>query len=158
MLEAVPSKWYSNNYCILQDGLPLAEIKRSWLRERGSITVEGRTYTISRDGLTGPFLLETDGSVVATAKPRLLRRIVEIDYEGRLYLLRAPSIWRRTFVLESEGTTLGTIRSKNPWSRKAVIEIPNFPLAVVLFFFWLVVIMWQREKAAEAGAAVAVGV
>jgi hypothetical protein len=154
MLEAAPRHWYSNMaYVIRQDGQELAEIRRGLLREQGSIVVEGQTWTIRRTGLTGPFLYEVDGAPLAQAMSHSVRRRFEIDYAGQRYSLRAQSLWTRTFLLERNGEVLGTIRPQSLWSRKAIIEIPGFPLPIVLFFFWLVMIQWQREQAAAASGA-----
>ncbi|WP_069804119.1 hypothetical protein [Thermogemmatispora onikobensis] len=153
MLEAVPHHWYSNTYSIRQDGQEIAEIKRGILREQGSIVVEGQTCTIRRAGLTGPFLYEVDGIPQAQAMSHSFRRRFEIDYAGQRYSLRAQSLWTRTFLLERDGKVLGTIRPQSLWNRKAIIEIPGFPLPIVLFFFWLVMIQWQREQAAAASGA-----
>jgi hypothetical protein len=153
MLEAVPRRWGSSNYIVLQDGLQLANIKcRGIIHEKGEIVLENRTYTVRRDGLKGPFLFEVDGTLLAQATILTFKGRIEVEYEGQRYILRRQSIWKSTFLLERDGEILGTVRPKGWWSGKAVIEIPGFPLPIVLFFFWLVMAMWAREAAAVAAA------
>ncbi|WP_376796436.1 hypothetical protein [Thermogemmatispora sp.] len=157
MLEAEPSHWYSRNYVILQNGQRLAEIKRGLFREQGSITVGGQTCRIRRDGLTGPFLYEVDGTVLARAWIHSFRRFFDVEYEGQRYKLRARSraLLARTFVLERDGEVIGTIRPKSLFGRKLLIEMSSLPPTIALFLFWLVMIQLQREEAAAAGGAVA---
>lgn len=67
-LRIIPQDWLSWDFRVLEGGVELAVIDKPWLRERGTITIDGKTYTFARTSvLRGTFTLEHDGKVLAEA-------------------------------------------------------------------------------------------
>ncbi|MBX5450646.1 hypothetical protein [Thermogemmatispora sp.] len=156
MLEAAPRHWYSSmNYVIRQDGQELAEIQKRFFRPETVITTtEGQTYTIQRLGWGGPFAIcQADGTPLAQAQTYWSKSHIDAYYAGQPYRLRPQSQWKsETFLLEHNGEVVGTIRQKNFWGNKVLIDINGLPLPIVLFFFWLVLEDWKRRQATAAAA------
>nr|BBH92332.1 hypothetical protein KTA_05310 [Thermogemmatispora argillosa] len=157
MLEAAPRHWYSSmTYVIRQDGQELAEIQRRFFRPEAIITTaEDQTYSIRRFGWMGPFILcLADGTLLAQAQTYYFKKHIDAYYLGQYYRLRPQSFWKwGTYLLEQNGETVGSIRQKNSWGNKALIDIPGLPLPIVLFFFWLVHRNWQRRRRAAVSSA-----
>jgi hypothetical protein len=155
MLQLVPRHWYSWNFSVMDGDRALAEIDLSWWREKGVLTVEGQTYRVYREGLmSGDFILESGGSIVARAeKPRAFQRSFLVHHDGRSYTLRAKSAFRRAFVLLAGSEQVGSVVPLGVLTRKASVDLPNFPAAVKVFVVWLTVIIWKRDSdAAAAGS------
>lgn len=100
-LNAIPKRWFSWDFYVLDGARQVAEIDVAWWREQGQLTVEGVPYKVNREGLmSGDFVLEAAGAVMARAeKPEALLRRFLIEYEGREFTLRAKSVFRRKFTL-----------------------------------------------------------
>jgi hypothetical protein len=62
MLQAIPKRWLSWDFTVLQGSTRLADIDMSLWREKGALTVQGKTYQVYREGLvSGAFVLESPG-------------------------------------------------------------------------------------------------
>jgi hypothetical protein len=154
MLQAIPKRWFSWDFTVLQGSTRLADIDMSLWREKGALTVQGKTYQVYREGLvSGAFVLESPESVVARAtKPSAFRRAFLIEHAGKQYTLRAKSAFRRGFVLLADDREIGSLSPQELCTRRAAIVLPeDLSLPVKVFIIWLAVILWKRE--AEAGAA-----
>jgi hypothetical protein len=124
------------------------------MREAGTLVLDDGAYKVYRKGrFSGAFILEKDGSVVASAtKPSALKRALEVEYGNNRYALKPISSFGRTFVLLDEGTILGTMRPLHAFTRKALVDFPDsIPLPVRIFMVWLTIILWKRDEGA-AGA------
>ena len=127
----------------------MADVDISWWREQGTLTVEGVRYQMSRDGwMSGAFLLEREGSLVARAeKPSAFSRKFLVRYGDREYTLRGRSAFRRAFVLLDGSRQIGSIEPTGALTRKAMADLPaSWPLPVRAFVIWLTMIQWRREK------------
>jgi hypothetical protein len=154
VLEAVPNSLFSKDYIIRSaTGALLVELHRDWFRKEGQITIEGVVYRIYREGTAGAFILEANGEVIARAsKSSNWMRSFDIDYQGIRYMLKSKSVAWREFVLRIGLDVIGTIRPKSAWSRKAVVDLPDFSLPIAIFITWLVIIMWQQEDVVAVSA------
>lgn len=154
MLEAVPRSLFSNDYIIRStDGALLIELHSNWLREKGQVMMEGVVYRVRREGIVGAFVLEANGEILARAsKSSVWIRSFDIDYQGVRYILKSKSVAPREFVLRVGLEIVGSIRPKRAWSRKAIVDLPELPLTIVLFITGLVILLWQRDEAAVVGA------
>jgi hypothetical protein len=149
MLNAIPKRWFSWNYCVMDGTRQVAEMDVSWWRERGLLTVEGAPYKVYREGLAnGAFILETTGSVVARAeKPDAFLRRFLIEYQGRQFTLRAKSAFQREFLLFDGQSEIGRVAPEGLFQRRAEARLPEeLPLPVRVFILWLVIILWKRES------------
>jgi hypothetical protein len=154
MLQAIPKRWFSWDFTVLQGSTPLADIDMSLWREKGVLTVQGKTYQVYREGLvSGDFVLKSPESVVARAtKPSAFRRSFLIEHAGKQYMLRAKSAFRRGFVLLDGQREIGSLSPEGFCTRRSAIVLPEgLPVPVKVFIIWLAVILWKRE--AESGAA-----
>ena len=69
MLTAVPTRWFSWDFTVTDGARTVATIDVSWWREQGTLTVDGVDHCVYREGmLSGEFILEAEGSVVARAR------------------------------------------------------------------------------------------
>lgn len=145
---------------MLENGIPVAIVDLSWWRETGGLTIKGSTYRVYREGLmSGSFILESDGSVLARAeKPSAFYRSYLVEHGGKKFTLEAESAFFRKFILSEGGQRIGSVYPEHAFTRKAVIDFPEeIPLAVRIFMFWLVMVLWKRDSdAAGASAASAV--
>jgi len=164
MLQASPKGLFSNDYEIQRDGVRVALLDPSARRERGEVEIEGKTYELEREGWLGDFRLldEMKHPLVTATKPLALRSRFEVSYGERRYVLEKASFWRSGFAVRERipgGTasgkdvrTVGSIEKAGIFTRRAVLDLPeDWPLPVQIFVFWLVVVIWTREKAAASG-------
>lgn len=155
MLRAVPKSWFSSEYRVLENNATVAIIDLSWWREAGELTVGGSTYRVYREGLmSGPFVLESGGAIIARAeKPRAFYRSFLVEHDEKEYTLEAESALYRKFVLSEGGERIGSVYPEHALTRKAVVDFPEeIPLAVRIFMFWLVMILWKRASDAAAAS------
>lgn len=153
MLKAVPKRWFSSVYKILENGATVAIINPSLLREAAELTLQGSTYSVYREGLmSGAFILANGGSIVARAvKPSALYRTFQVEHGGKQYTLEAETVWSKKFVLSEGGLRVGSVYPERALTRKAVVDLPEeIPLAGKVFMFWLVMILWNRSDSAAA--------
>ena len=154
VLDAVPRHWFSWDFTVMDGSTPLADIDVSWWREKGELTVLGTPYRVYREGLmSGAFLLESAGSIVARAeKPSAFRRVFVIEHGDRHYTLRARSAFRREFVLLDGSTKIGSLKP-GLFTRRAKVVLPrDWAPEVKVFTIWLAVILWKRQADSAHGA------
>ncbi|RAQ98474.1 hypothetical protein [Thermogemmatispora tikiterensis] len=156
MLEAVPSRRWSNSYRLFRDGVLFTEIGPALFCRVEGLTVAGRTRPVRRGrfGLIQMHLPEVNGSLQAQAWGSWSGRGWSIAYYAgheQSYRLRPRRPLGMTFVLESNGTAVGMIRPqlRGLWCspiRHVVIDLPDLPLPLVLFAFWLVITPWDNHE------------
>jgi hypothetical protein len=152
MIEAVPKSAFSNDYVLQSPDGALAELDVSAWTERAEFELEGAPYRLYREGMLGDFVLERAGTVIARAtKPSAFRALFRLQVSGHDLTLRKLSAWRRDFGVFDGEQRVGRIAPVKWYSRRASIEVPeHWNLALEVFLFWLVLVMWRREKAAAA--------
>ena len=149
MLQVVPTHWYSSDFTVRQASKPVADVDVSWWREKGTVTIEGVRYEAYRDGvLTGTFVLERNGAVIARAeKPSAFFRKYLVRHGDREYALNARSAFRRAFVLLDGTREIGTIEPASALTRGAIANLPDsWPLPIRAFVIWLTMIQWRRDQ------------
>lgn len=148
-LQVVPTHWYSSDFTVRQASRAVANADVSWWREKGVLTIEGVRYEAYRDGvLTGTFVLERNGTVIARAeKPSALFRKYLVRHGDREYTLDARSAFRRAFVLLDGSREIGTIEPTSALTREAIANLPDsWPLPIRAFVIWLTMIQWRRDQ------------
>jgi hypothetical protein len=150
MLNAIPKRWFSWDFFIMDGARQVAEMDVAWWREQGLLTVQGVPYKVYREGMmSGAFVLETAGTGVARAeKPDAFHRCFVIEHGGRLFTLRAKSVFGREFILFDDGPNeIGFIAPEGIFTRRAIASFPEeLPLPVKAFILWLVIIIWKRDS------------
>jgi hypothetical protein len=157
MLTAVPKRWFSWDFQLQGPmGEAIAEITFSSWRERGSVIVNGATYSIHREGMAGPFIMEGPDSLpVANAiKLSALKREFTISHGENQYSLQAISAFRREFGLFVDNQQIGFIVPKLWVGRRANVDfLDEVPLLIQAFTLWLTLLLWRREDNAAPAAA-----
>ncbi len=155
MLRAIPKGFFSWDFTVLQDGVPIAEIDMSWFRERGEFDIVGQRYEVYRESwLAGRFVIQSAAGVLATAeKPSAFLRSFTVDHAGRRFQLKAMSPFGRSFGLSENGRLIGTVGPDFWLSRKATIDLPeHIAVPAQVFIFWLVLILWRRAARSSSSA------
>ena len=153
MLEAIPKNFFSIGFRLQQGNQLLGELDSSIWREKAQVELKDGTYLLYREGyFTGDFLIEHNGKLVGRAtKPSALYNRFEIEVAGRLLILRQLSIWNLRFALFDGDKQIGSIYPPSLLSRRANIDLPDsWPLPIRVFLFWLVFIIWKRQRQAAA--------
>lgn len=148
MLRASPDSWLSWQFSIFDENKAIAKIDIAWVREAGTLHLQGTDYRVYREKLlSGAFILEKDGTVIARAeKPSALTRSFKVTCDGRNFVLEAESAFLRAFVLRENEQTIGTIKPEHAFTRNAVVDLPaDMALPVRIFMIWLTFILWKRD-------------
>lgn len=151
MIEAVPRRWFSNDFLLQQAHGTVADLDVSNWREKGEFDVAGGHYRLYREGTaSGAFVLEGSGGIVARAvKPSAFQARFELQVGHRSFTLRRLRWWRSDFVLFEGETQVGSVRRAGAFTRRTLVELPgDLPLAAQVFVFWLALVIWTREQAA----------
>ncbi len=149
MLKAIPKRWFSWDFTIMEDSKPVSDIDVSWWREKGLLTVYGIDYMVYREGLmSGDFILELDSMVLSRAKkPSAFHRSFLIEHAGKQYTLRAKSAFQRAFLLLDGTREIGLLSPEGIFTRRATVEFPEeLSLPTKVFIIWLAVILWKRDS------------
>jgi hypothetical protein len=157
MLELTP-KFGREHYTISRHGEMITELRLSWFREAGEVTIDGVPHTLGREGLLSrDFTLSRGDEVIARAhKPSMLRDRLEVEHAGRTYELARASMWRSDLHVRADGQTLGSIRRTSAFSRHAVVDLPDdWDLPLQVFLAGLAVLLWNRDD--SSGGAVGAG-
>jgi hypothetical protein len=158
MLEARPVGIFSRDFDIEAAGQRIATLHVSRWKEAAALAFEGRSYKLYREGvLSGAFLLELEGQVVARAvKPSVFRSRFELELDSRSYSLERASVFGKTFRLSAGDAGGGTIQRAALFTRKTAIDLPpDWPIPVQVFAFWLVLVIWNRQRRSGGAAAAA---
>jgi hypothetical protein len=152
MIEAVPKSAFSKDFILRSGNGELAELDVSGWRESAEFELEGVLHRLYRESPLGDFVLERDGTVIARAtKPSAFRATFRLQVSGHDLTLRKISVWRRDFGVFDGEEMVGRIAPVKWYGRRAAVEVPeHWNLALEIFLFWLVLLMWRRENAAAA--------
>jgi hypothetical protein len=152
-MTVVPRRWYSWDFSVTSGDRTVAVLDLASWRERAEIMIGDVTHRVFRErALGGDFIIEANGRELARAtKASAFWPTMIVHYGGKDYTLRKPSMWRRAFALMDGERQIGTIAPESAWTRRAVAELPDWPVPIQAFVIWLVVILWKRD--AESAAA-----
>ena len=152
MLEATPKHIFSNDF-VVRSPLGSTTLDISSWRERARFELGGVPHQLYREGMmSGAFVLERAGVVIARAmKPSAFRSTFEIEFSGQRYTLRKLSAFSRGFGVFAGDRQVGSVAPAGLFTRRTIADLPSeWPDAVELFVFWLVIVMWNRQQAAAA--------
>ena len=153
MIVAKPTRWFSRAYRLADDEREVGVLRPALLTERAAVELEGEAYTIRRDGLLGPFLMERDGETVAAAeKPSAFRSRFRVAVGGRISELDRRGAFGRSFDLLENDEVVGVITRPSIFSRRIEVVLPEeWPLPERVFLLWLALMVWKREEQGAAG-------
>lgn len=148
MLHASPHNWLSKRYELSQGDRHLATLDLAWVREAGTLEIEGGKYELAREPGWGDFVMRGDaGEVCRAAKPSVLRKRFEVTVGAETFVLEPEDFLHRSFALLNGGATIGHISRQSFFSRTAVVDLPQrLPRPVQAFLTWLVLLMWRRQQ------------
>jgi hypothetical protein len=161
MLEMIPRSIFSNRFSFRTPDYALVELDVSQWREVATFQLKGDTFAMYREGewggkfkLRGDFVLEQNGKVIVrAAKPSVLTSTFSISTGAATFTLKRKFLIGRTFAVLQNGRELGLIRRAELLSRRTLVDLPaDWPIALQVFLFWLVLIMWNRGNAIAISA------
>jgi hypothetical protein len=147
VLSCLPKSICSWNYSITDSASEVtASVRFNFLDEQGNISLGSNYYGIEHTWLGGKWSLTIGDRVVAVAvKPNPLTRYFEVSYDSQNLILRAESLFTRSFLIEQNGRLLGRIQPKHLFTKRASIDCSSsVPIHIQVFLFWLTVLMWKR--------------
>jgi hypothetical protein len=147
-LRVIPRSLFSWSFSLREGDVEVADLAMALMRERGKLVLtNGSEYNLYRQGwLSGPFLLEGDGAIIAQAeKPNPFTRRFEATIGRRRLCLAAQSPLTRAFGVYDDDIPIGGVWPDHCFTRRTTIDLPDdMPLPVKSFLFWLAVLMWRR--------------
>ena len=154
--QARPKHLFSWGFDLFVDGVFLTTMDMGWFHEGGFFSWQDTQYRLGREGFrSGEFFLEANGELTAhaTKLSPFLRRFV-IAVQSREMEFSAASPFVRAFKLVEEGSIIGSIRPKHPFTRECSIDLPDdLSIPERVFIFWLAVLMWRRSARSNAAGA-----
>jgi hypothetical protein len=154
-MRIIPKAWYSWDFDVVGGDRTLATLDLSCWREKADVLIEDVTHRVFREhAMNGDFIIERGGQVLARAtKPSAFRHAFLVNYNGKTYSLRRPSVWRRAFALLDGERQIGSVSPNSMWTRDATADLPrDWPMAIKAFVIWLVIILWKRDSDSAAAA------
>jgi hypothetical protein len=156
MLSASPRRWLSWDYSVTDpEGAEVARVTIGSWREKGTVIMAEGEYRVYRQGLTGPFVLESiDGSTAASAvKPSALQRKFAVRSGDREYTLEAAGALSREFGLFDGDRRVGAVVPASWLSRRARADFDaEIPPPLQAFVLWLTLLMWKRSSDSSVAA------
>jgi hypothetical protein len=153
MLTATPTNWSIWNFAISDEGdNEIAQVTTGWFTGSANIEVDGVSYTASRQGIFGDFVLDLNGEILISAKkPSAFSRSFTVSFGGREYILEAESAVSRRFILFDGDNEIGSIDPENMMTTDASIHLPeDLPHFAQTFIFFLAMILWKRGNNSAA--------
>jgi hypothetical protein len=152
MIEAVQKGIWRKDFVLHSSDGSLVELDVSTWREKAEFNLQDVPYQLYRESAFGDFVLERDGTVIARAtKVSVFREAFHLDVNGHALTVKKISLWRRGFGVYDGEAMVGSVMPRHWYSSDSVIDLPDeWNLALQLFLFWLVLLMWKREAAAAA--------
>jgi hypothetical protein len=144
---------FSTTYRLSVSGEPVGELRCSWWRSRGLLTVGASTFDLTRGKERGrPFLLLRGGGELARAyRPNFLRDHYVLHLGEETLDFRQPKLLSRDFVLSRGDRELGRVARKGLLREVVTLTLPpEWPLPIQAFLLFLARLVWQREQAAAS--------
>jgi hypothetical protein len=152
-MAVIPRRWYSWDFNVTSGDRTLAILDFSAWRERAEILIEDMTHRVFRErAMSGDFIIERgDRQLARATKPSAFRDTFIVHYNGRDYVLRKLSVWRRAFVLMDSERQIGSIAPAGLLTRRATADLPSeWPMPVKAFVIWLAILLWKRDAHSAA--------
>lgn len=155
MIELRKKGFFSSEYVAEENGDIVATLSRSMWRHQGSVIIQGKTLTLKKQGvLKDRFtLFEEDTPILEVTQPKAFRHRLEFQYNQSNFKIRDKTWYNTTLLVESEGSTVGSIKSKGLFSSRAIIDLSdNFPLTIRVFIGWIAMERWDEVTFVVAAA------
>jgi hypothetical protein len=154
MIVARPRGVLTSGFDLVDDaGAVLASLEGSWWREGGTVRSGAGTWEVRRDGWAGFRLLRGEDAEATARSLGMFRTSLEVQHQGRTYLLKRPSAFRRPYAVWEAGTQVGSVAPTSAFSNAAAVDLPaSMPVHVQVFVVAVVVTQWRRQQSAAASA------
>ncbi|MEE2939470.1 MAG: hypothetical protein VX460_03695 [Planctomycetota bacterium] len=155
MLHFEPTGIFASSFRVTRGAREKTTLSLGWMRESSAFRHNGKRYTLDRTGwISGDFTLRFDGRRLAGAvKTGVLRSSFEIRCPEGSYVLRAPSILRRSYELIEGGRVIGSVDAAGTFICRGRARLPKeLSFETSVFVLWLVVLMWRRAKQVRRAA------
>lgn len=142
---------FSRRYVLQEDARPVTELA-NFRRESCDFTVDGVRMRVSRER-GKRFVLDGPGGRIASADRESGKRWAVTTSAGLVELVR-PSVWRSTWELHRGGQAVGRVEpDRGLFTRSSHADLPtDLPLAVRVFAYYVVLMLWERAAASAAAA------
>lgn len=152
MIRCLPRGICSSSY-YLEGGGHQGEVLFNSFGEGGELVIDGRSFTVEKQGLfSGSWALVDGGRVMATAaKTSAFTRTIEGEGPSGTFVLKAESVFGRTMLLETRDGT-AVISPDHAFTRRASIEGPVSDFTTACFAFWLTGMLWRRAAKNSAAS------
>ncbi len=153
MVKAVSKSIFSSSYDIKENGEPVSEVNFSNWSEKAELTIGGKKASFYRQGIvSGDFVFEFEDRILATAeKPSAWKDDMVIKVGEQFFEIRPKSWFSYTYYITWQGQQIGKI-SRDGWvTQNGTGEFPeDWPAALKVFVFILVLLLWRRTDSAAA--------
>jgi hypothetical protein len=151
MRTAKPRGVFTNGFDLVDEsGTELGSLDGSLWREGGTLHVGTDVWELRRDGWSG-FRLLRGGVDEATARTRgMFRTSLDVQHEGRTYLLSRPSAFGRTYAVQEAGAEVGSVTPTSAFTNAAAVDLPSsMPTQLQLFIVAVIVTQWRRQQSSS---------
>jgi hypothetical protein len=159
-LEVVPSDLLSLQYELRENGAPVGRIENTPLHmlEKGKVAVNGREYTVLREGvLRAAYLLrDADGAIRARAEREgWAGSAYRLRFDASQVLLKKKMIARReTYLITDAAGEAGCIVRESLLSRRMTVALKEtasgMPREILLFMVWIALMIHRKDGADSA--------
>ena len=136
------------SFVILQGDEQIGTLDFKLLRSAGTLTLNGATYQITREGLFGAFIMSADGHQLARAEnTALLRARYRVTAEDRQLRLAAKGFLQRSAEVFHGDVVMSTIGRASVFRRGVRVEDSAIlPLPTVMFCAAVMILYWRRRS------------
>jgi hypothetical protein len=153
VLTVAPSGLFPRRFTVLEDGLPVAEMRFAWLSRESELVFGDTAYKACQEHSGyGLFVLKDKERVFARAQSlrTLFHDSCLIGYAGRRYQLEKASTLGRKYVIREGGQVVGRIEPEHILAKSTRACLPeSLPLVVRLFIVALAVDLWVNQTDAD---------
>lgn len=153
MVKAVSKSIFSSSYDIKENGESVSEVNFSNWSEKADLTIGDKKAVFYRQGVvSGDFVFEFEDRTLATAKkPSAWKDDMVITVGEQVFEIRPKSWFSYTYYIIWQDQKIGKI-SRDGWvTQNGTGEFPeDWPAALKVFVFILVLLLWRRADSAAA--------
>jgi hypothetical protein len=137
-------EWASDGY-ITCDDVPIAQISRSWFRERADLLVDG-TELIFRAAGSERVAVTDDVVHCRARRTSFFSQAWAVTGQGGDYEVRPGGVFTTAVSVTCSGTEIGRIGSSGVFTMRPRLDIdPSVPTVDALFLMWIGFIIRSRR-------------
>lgn len=138
------------------DGVAVADLSRSWFRERATATVDGVTWHLGAEG-SDRVARRAQGAdpEVRARRTSLFGRTWEVGTASASYTVRSAGLFSRRMSVDKDGRQIGELVPRAFSDRPALTTSVDLPHVDAVFLLWLGFVLARRASSSSAGGAAA---